>query len=88
MPPNEAEIQFQVSNFDIAASAFPASECSTFQVSIPPQGHRFCLQRIGDDTDTITSHLLTKYIQKVPGFQYYHPMLVATCGLLVSMKKN
>eukprot|EP00978_Attheya_sp_CCMP212_P033185 scaffold132841_cov57-Attheya_sp.AAC.1 len=87
VPPNEADIQFQVSNFDIATSAFPASECSTFQVPIPPQGHRFYLQ-IGDDTDTITSHLLTKYIQKVPGFQYYHLMLIATCGLLASMKKN
>eukprot|EP00978_Attheya_sp_CCMP212_P031386 scaffold118389_cov51-Attheya_sp.AAC.3 len=31
VPPNEADIQFQVSNFDsIATSAFPASECSTF----------------------------------------------------------
>eukprot|EP00978_Attheya_sp_CCMP212_P009162 scaffold21618_cov63-Attheya_sp.AAC.4 len=41
VPPNEADIQFQVSNFNIATSAFPASECSTFQVPIPPQGHHF-----------------------------------------------
>eukprot|EP00978_Attheya_sp_CCMP212_P033515 scaffold135433_cov24-Attheya_sp.AAC.1 len=39
VPPNEADIQLQVSNFDIATSAFPASECSTLQVPIPPQGH-------------------------------------------------
>jgi hypothetical protein len=40
-PIQPADVHYRVYKFDIAKSAFPADECQTYQVTIPPQGHRF-----------------------------------------------
>jgi len=50
VPPPPEDIHLTVSQFDIAKSAFPAEECHTYQVDIPPQGQRFYIQ-VGDDSD-------------------------------------
>jgi hypothetical protein len=50
-PLSAEDIKFKESHFDIAQHLhFSASECKTFTVPIPPQGHRFYLQ-VGDDSD-------------------------------------
>eukprot|EP00978_Attheya_sp_CCMP212_P016076 scaffold41833_cov35-Attheya_sp.AAC.4 len=56
VPPPPEDMHLTVSQFDVAKSAFPAKECHTYQVDIPPQGQRFYIQ-VRDDIDFYIPYL-------------------------------